>query len=112
MKGGCSALAREGLGKRLAFDKLHDDEVTTVRQVPRVEDHRRVWMAQLGHRARFAQKSLGDIGITGEFASDDLDGNRTFEIEMRGKVNRSHAAGPDFALYSESASDKLGDIHF
>jgi hypothetical protein len=30
---------------------------------------------------------------------------------MRGKVNRAHAAGPDFTFYSESASDKLGDIH-
>jgi hypothetical protein len=68
-------------------------------------------MAQLGHRARFAQESVGDVGITGKFASDDLDGYRTFETEMSGKVNRSHAAGPDFAFYSESASDKLGDIH-
>jgi hypothetical protein len=68
-------------------------------------------MAQLRHRARFAQEAIGDVGVTGEFASDYFDGNRTFKIEVSGKVNRSHAAGPDFAFYSESASDKLGDIH-
>jgi hypothetical protein len=68
-------------------------------------------MAQLGHRPRFAQKTIGDVCITGELAANDLDGNRTFETEVRGKVNGAHAAGPDFTLYSESASDKLGDIH-
>ena len=106
-----TAFACECLRKRLTFDKLHHDEVTTVRQVSGVEDHRRVRMAQLRHRARFAQETIGDVGITGKFAPDDLDGDRTFETEVRGKVNRSHAAGPDFAFYSESASDKLGDIH-
>jgi hypothetical protein len=68
-------------------------------------------MAQLRHRARFAHEAVSDVGITGKLTSDDLDGDRTFEIEMRGKVNRSHASGPDFAFYSESAGDKLGDIH-
>jgi hypothetical protein len=69
-------------------------------------------MAQLRHRPRFAQETIGDVCITGELATNDLDGDRTFETEMRGKVNGTHAAGPDFAFYSESASDKLGDIHF
>jgi hypothetical protein len=68
-------------------------------------------MAQLGHRSRFAQKPIGDVCISGELASNDLDGDRTFETEMRGKVNGTHAAGSDFTFYSESASDKLGDIH-
>jgi hypothetical protein len=69
-------------------------------------------MAQLGHRPRFAQKTIGDVCITGELASNDLDSDRTFETEMGGKVNGTHAAGPDFTFYSEPASDKLGDIHF
>ena len=36
----------------------------------------------------------------------------SYEAEMRGKVDSSHAAGPDLMFDSESASDKLGDIHF
>jgi hypothetical protein len=68
-------------------------------------------MAQLRHRSRFAQKTIGDVRITSELASNDLYGNRTFQTEVRSKVNRAHAAGPDFTFYSESASDKLGDIH-
>jgi hypothetical protein len=68
-------------------------------------------MAQLGHRSRFAQESFGDVGVAREFTPDDLDRDRTFEIEVCGKVNRAHATRPDFALYPESAGDKLGDIH-
>ena len=108
---GETTFARECLRQSFAFDKLHHDEVTAVRQISGVEDHRGVRMAQLRHRSRFAQKSIGDVGIAGKLASDDLDRDRTFEIEVRGKVDSAHAAGPDFAFYSESASDKLGDIH-
>jgi hypothetical protein len=68
-------------------------------------------MVQLGHRSRFAQKTIGYVCITGELAANDLDGDGTFETEVRGQVNRAHAAGSDFTFYSESASDKLGDIH-
>src|SRR6202008_514032 len=106
-----TSLAGERLRECLAFDKLHHDEVTPVRQISGVEDHRGVRMAQLGHRSRFAQESIGYVSVAGEFTSDDLDRNRAFEIEMRGKVNRTHATGSNLALYSESAGDKLGDIH-
>src|SRR6185295_1249423 len=105
-----STFARKRLRECFAFDKLHHDEVSPVRQISGVEDHRGVRMAQLGHRSRFAQESIGDVGVAGEFTSDDLDRDRTLEIEMRGKVNRTHATRSDFALYSESAGDKLGDI--
>src|SRR5215213_2869873 len=93
------------------LDKLHHDEVTAVRQISGVEDHRGVWMAQLRHRSRFAQKAIGDVSVSREFRSDDLDCDGAFEIQMGGKVNSAHAAGPNLAFYSESASDKLGDIH-
>jgi hypothetical protein len=68
-------------------------------------------MSQLRHRSRFAQKTIGNVRITSELASNDLYGNRTLETEVRRKVNGTHAAGPDFTFYPESASDKLGDIH-
>src|SRR5215213_678841 len=111
LRGGEAPLTRKSLGKSFPFDELHHDEVTTVRQVSRVEDHRRVCMAQLGHRSGFAEKTIGDVGITGALTLDDLYCDGTFEIEVRGKVNRAHAAGPEFAFYSEPASDELGDIH-
>jgi hypothetical protein len=68
-------------------------------------------MAQLGHRSRFTQKSIGNVGVAGEFTSDYFDRDRTLKIEMGGKVDSAHAPGSDFAFYSESAGDKLGDIH-
>src|SRR6185369_993339 len=111
MRGGEATLARQRLGKCFAFDKLHHDEVTAVGQITRVKDHRGVRMVQLGHRSRFAQKTIGDVCITGKLAANDLYSNRTFEAEVRGEINRAHAAGPDFTFYSEPASDKLGDIH-
>jgi hypothetical protein len=68
-------------------------------------------MAQLGHRSRFAKKTIGDVGIGRALTLDDLYCDRTFETEVRGKIDRAHTAGPEFAFYSEPASDKLGDIH-
>src|ERR1044072_4999934 len=106
-----TTLARKRLRKCFALDKLHHDEVSPVGQISGVEDHRGVRMAQLGHRSRFAQESIGNVGVAGEFTSDDLNRDRTLEIEMRGKVNRAHATGSNLAFYSESAGDKLGDIH-
>jgi hypothetical protein len=68
-------------------------------------------MAQLGHRARFAQKPVCDVSIANELTSDDLDRYWSIETKVGGKVNSTHAAGPDFAFDPEPASDKLGDIH-
>src|ERR1041385_3105646 len=47
------SFARKGLRQSFAFDKLHHDEVTAIRKIPRVEDHRRVRVTQLRHCARF-----------------------------------------------------------
>src|SRR5689334_3905370 len=110
-RGGESSFARERLRQSFAFDKLHHDEVAAVRKIARVEDHRRVRMTQLRHRARFAQEPVSDVGIAGKLAFDDLDCYRPFETKVRGKINRAHAAGADFTLDSEPAGDKLGDIH-
>jgi hypothetical protein len=69
-------------------------------------------MAQLRHRSRFAQKSIGYVSVAGKLAFDDFDGYRPFETEVRGKIDSAHAAGPDFAFDPEPSGDKLGDIHF
>src|SRR5215213_6860115 len=63
-----TALACESLRQRLTFDKLHHDEVTAVRQVSRVEDHRGVRMAQLGHSSRFAKEAIRDVGVSANSA--------------------------------------------
>jgi hypothetical protein len=68
-------------------------------------------MAELCHRSRFTQKTIGDVGIACALALDDFDCDWPFQTEVRGKVDSSHAAGPEFTFYPESASDKLGDIH-
>jgi len=106
-----TALVRECLRQRLALNKLHYDEVTAIGQISRVENHCGVRMAEFGHRPRFAQEAIRDVGVSRELGPDDLDCDGAFEIQMGREVNSAHAAGPDWAFYSESASDKLGDIH-
>src|SRR5512134_3821761 len=46
-------LPNKGLGKSNPFDKLHDDEVTSIGQAASVEDHRGVRMPEPGHGASF-----------------------------------------------------------
>src|SRR5688500_13761083 len=108
---GETTLTRKQLRERFTFDKFHHYEVSSVRQVSGVEDHCRVRMMQLRHCACFAQKTICDVSVACEFALDDLDCYGTFQSEVGGEVNSSHAAGPDFSFNPESASDELRDIH-
>jgi hypothetical protein len=68
-------------------------------------------MAQLCHRSRFAQETIGNVFITRDLTADDLDCDTSFETEMGRKVNSAHAAGSDFAFNLEPASDNLRDNH-
>jgi hypothetical protein len=68
-------------------------------------------MMQLRHRPRFAQKTIRNVSVARELSLDDLYCDRPVQSEVGGEVNSSHAAGPDFSFYPESASDELGDIH-
>ena len=68
-------------------------------------------VTQFRHRARFAQEAIGNVGVTGKLAFDDLDRDGTFETEMRGEIDSAHATGPDLTFNPEPAGDKLGDIH-
>src|ERR1051325_7290097 len=97
--GGKASFTRESLRQSFTFNKLHHDEVTTVRQISSVEDHRGIRMAKLGHRSRFAKKTIDDVSIGRAFPLDDLYCDWSFESEVRGKVDHSHAAGPEFAFY-------------
>src|SRR5689334_4338098 len=97
-RGGESSFMGECLRQSFTFHELHHDEVAPVGQITGVEDHRCVLMTQLGHRPCFAQKSICDVGIADELALDDLDRYWPFETQMRGKVDSTHATGPDFAL--------------
>jgi hypothetical protein len=108
---GKSSFARECLRQSFTFDKLHHDEVTSVRQVARIEDHRGVRMMELGHGPRFAQKSIGNVSIAGELAFDDLYCYRSFQTQVCGEIDSAHATGSDLTFDPEPAGDKLGDIH-
>src|SRR6266851_2269327 len=111
LRWGKTAFTGQCFRKRLAFDKLHDDEVASVREIAGVENHGRVSMSQFGHGPRFAQKTIGNVAVARKFRLDDLYGDRTIEAEMSGAIDSSHAASTDFAFDPEPASDKLRDIH-
>jgi hypothetical protein len=68
-------------------------------------------MMQLRHRARFAQKSIGNVGVAGELALDDFYGYWSFQTEVCGEIDRTHPTGSDLSFDPEPAGDKLGDIH-
>jgi len=106
-----SSFARERLRKRFALDEFHDDEMATIGQTARVEDHRRMRVAKLGHRSCFAKEPIGDVAIRSEFAFDDLYSNRSFEPEVRGEVDSAHATRADFTFNPESTGYELRDIH-
>src|SRR5687768_9109869 len=108
---GKPSFARECLRQSFTFNKLHHDEVTPIRQIARVEDHGGVRMMELCHRPRFAQKSIGNVGIAGELALDDLYCYRSFQAEVGGEIDSAHATGSDLTFDPEPAGDKLGDIH-
>jgi hypothetical protein len=59
----------------VAFDKFHDDEVATVRQIASVENHRGVRVTKLRHRPCLAHEAVGHVGVGSELRFDDLDGD-------------------------------------
>ena len=63
------------LRKRLAFDEFHDDEVATIWQDARVEDHRGVRVTKFRHRACLAHEAVGNIRVGSVFGFDDFDGD-------------------------------------
>src|SRR5215216_6751061 len=79
LRGRKAAFTRKGLRKSFTFNELHHDEVTTVRQVSSVEDHRRVRMAQPRHRSRFPEKTIRNVGISSALMLDDLYCDGAFE---------------------------------
>src|SRR4030095_4854183 len=95
-----SAFTCKRLGKRFAFDKLHDDEMSTIGKAARVEDHCRVRMAQFRHRSRFSQETFGEIAVSGELPSNDLYGDGSFESEVSGKIDSAHPTASDFTFDS------------
>jgi hypothetical protein len=68
-------------------------------------------MPEPGHRARFTQKPFGDVRVGGEFTPDNFDSYGSFEAQVGGTVNGSHASSSDFAFDTKPSGDKLGDIH-
>jgi hypothetical protein len=68
-------------------------------------------MTELRHCPRFAQETIGNVSIAGEFALDDLYCYRSFETQVCGEIDSAHATGPDLACDPEPAGDTLGDIH-
>src|SRR4051794_28871666 len=83
-----TTFTRKRLRKRFAFDKLHDDKVTTVRKISRVENHRGVRVTEFCHCSCFTQKALSNILIASKLAFDDFDCYGALEPEMGGEINR------------------------
>src|SRR6266478_9512612 len=106
-----TTLAGKCLRKRWPLDKLHNDEVPTVRQASGVENHRCMRVPQPGHGPCLTQEPLGYIRVSRELGFDDLYCDRSFQSELSGAIDSSHASSSDFAFNAEPAGDELGDIH-
>jgi hypothetical protein len=85
--------------------------VPAIREIAGVKDHGCSLMAELGHSARFAHKSVCDVGVPGEFRFDNLHSYRPLQPKVQGAIDSAHATGADFAFDPKPASDKLRDVH-
>ena len=87
----------QALGKRLAVEELHDQEVGTVLRADVVE-MADVRMIQRGNGAGFALETLLKFGIVGEMSGENLDGNGAIEARVFRAVHLAHAAGAERRL--------------
>ena len=86
------AAARQPRRQRLAFEKLHHQEVDAVlmADVVQVADVR---VIQRGDRARLALEALSGARIGDAMRRDDLDGDRAIQPGVAGAVDLAHPAG-------------------
>src|SRR5512138_1984921 len=85
-----ATLASEGLRESFSLDKLHNDELSSIRETSGVENHRCMRMTEFGHRSCFAQETFCDIVVGCEFSLDDFDGDGAIKPEMSSEINGSH----------------------
>ena len=84
----------QSLGKRLALEQLHDDEVDTVLATDVVE-RADVRMVQARDRARLLLEALLELGVIGKMRRQHLDGDGAIEPCVPGFVDLAHTAGAD-----------------
>ena len=87
----------QAVGKRLAVEELHDQEVGAVLRADVVE-MADVRMIQRGNGAGFALETLLEFGIGGEMSGENLDGNGAIEARVFRAVDLAHAAGAERGL--------------
>ena len=84
----------EARGQRLALEMRHDQVVRAI-DAADVVDAADVGMVQRGDRPGLALEACPRIGIAGDVARQDLDGDRAIEARVAGLVDLAHPAGAE-----------------
>ena len=86
--------ASEPLGQRLAFEQLHDQEVSPLVAADVVK-RRDVRVIQPGDRLGFALKTGSSFRQVGKIIEQHLDGNGSLETRIARFIDLTHAAAAD-----------------
>ncbi len=87
----------QAIGKRLAVEELHNQEVGAVLRADVVE-MADVWMIQRGNGTSFALETLLEFRIGGKMSGENLDGNGAIEARVFRAVDLAHTAGAEWGL--------------
>ena len=79
------------LGKRVALDELHRNEINVLELFNGV-DGNNVGMLEGRNRLGFARKTLAPAGVTRELLGQHLDSDLTVELGIAGAIHIAHPA--------------------
>ena len=98
------AHASQPIGQRFARDVRHDEprEVTRFGHFMNGHD---VGVKALGRQTRFPQEPAAHVLAGGQRRRQQLDGHGTFENDVAGEVDDTHAAAAKFAFKGEATGD-------
>ena len=91
LAGGKFALLREEGLQIPAFHVVHGDELDVARRAD-VEDADDVAVGDETGQDQFLLEALQNVGIVGQFAADDFQGDDAVQLAVHGLVDRAHAA--------------------
>jgi hypothetical protein len=84
-------------GERFTFDEFQNKKSRAVDLV-QIMNRRNIGMIQRREGDSFALKSGDLVGITAEFAGEDLDGDVAPQLSVAGAVHIAHPAGTEVHL--------------
>src|SRR5579864_6868379 len=100
-------MTRDAVLQGHAFEVLHHDESLTARLIDLVNGAD-IWVIQGGSGARFALKTLEDLGVGGDVLGKKLEGDEASQLDVLGLIDDTHTSAAEF-LDDPVMGDGLAD---